>query len=155
MHGCDAAGMWVTKKDTRRARRKATRISTSKLSVLPLLRRVTLRAKKTKSGYGKHLDTAMSRGAPIGSQPPKWVSNRKCLTHCKWYPPLPKRPHLPLSMSTRKHLLPQTHGLRFYQPHASIGQKTQPHFLFYRYSPLLLFLANMLLVISQVFVHQG
>jgi hypothetical protein len=52
MHGCDAAGMSVTKKDTRRARRKATRILTLKLSIPLLSRRVALRVKKTKSGYG-------------------------------------------------------------------------------------------------------
>ena len=47
---------------TSRGRRTASVILTSTLPILLLSRRVTVRVKKTKSGYGKHSDTPMTGG---------------------------------------------------------------------------------------------
>ena len=71
----------------------------------------------------------------------------------RWYPPLPKPPHLPVSISTRKHLLPRTHRLRFCRFHVSIGLRMRPCFPLHPYSLLPWLLVNVLPVISQACVH--
>src|SRR6266702_7275665 len=132
--GCSMARRWDTKKATRRGRRTAPRIMTLKPPVLLLLRKGSKPAKQT------------------CSQLPKWVSSP---AHHQWYHLPPKHLLHPLSMLARKHLLPWTHHLWFCQFHVSIGPRMQPRFPLHPYSPLLLFLANTLLVIFQVFVPLG
>jgi hypothetical protein len=56
---------------TRRGRRTASVISMSMPPTLPLLRKVAVRVKKTKSGYGKCLDTPTTRGVGPSGQPPR------------------------------------------------------------------------------------
>ena len=56
---------------TRRGRRTASVISMSMLPILLLLRRVAIRVKRTKSGYGKHSDTPTTRGVCPSGPPPR------------------------------------------------------------------------------------